>query len=181
MTNARSAGSERRQQAEGQPGSQDGEEADPGREAHFHKAREAQSRVLLEDYVELIAELLRHPGDTEAEPTVGPSRIARHLGVSHASAIKCINRLCRGGLARTQPYRGVSLTAAGRSLAASVQRRHRIVLTLLLALGVPEESAQADAEGIEHHVSPATLHAFERFLAEAGRRPDQEPEGSSPG
>ena len=146
---------------------------DPVRPAHFQAARAAQARVLLEDYVELIADLLQPAG--EAGPggdpaggdhgSVGPSRIARRLGVSHASAIKCIGRLCRAGLAETQPYRGVSLTEAGEELAATVRRRHRIVLDLLVSLGVPTEAAQADAEGIEHHVSAATLDAFERFLA----------------
>ena len=134
---------------------------DPVQSAHFRLARAAQARVLLEDYVELIAELLLQP----SRSSVGPSLIARHLGVSHATAIKCIGRLCREGLAETRPYRGVSLTEAGQALAATVRRRHRIVLGLLTALGVPADSAQADAEGIEHHVSSATLDAFERFLA----------------
>jgi len=35
---------------------------------------------------------------------------------------------------------------------------------LLLALGVPPEAAEADTEGIEHHVSEATLRAFSEFL-----------------
>jgi DtxR family manganese transport transcriptional regulator len=35
---------------------------------------------------------------------------------------------------------------------------------LLLAVGVPAESAELDAEGIEHHVSDITLAAFARFL-----------------
>ncbi len=139
---------------------------DPVQSRHFRAARAAQARVLLEDYVELIAELLLQP----RRSSVGPSRIARHLGVSHATAIKCIGRLCREGLAETRPYRGVSLTNAGHALAATVRRRHRIVLDLLATLGVPAQAAQADAEGIEHHVSSATLDAFERFLAT--RRPD---------
>ncbi len=139
--------------------------ADPVQPAAFREARAALARVLLEDYVELIADLLRHPDEAEgAGGSVGPSRIARHLGVSHASAIKCIARLCRAGLAESQPYRGVSRTEAGLALAAAVRRRHRIVLDLLVRLGVPPDAAQTDAEGIEHHVSSATLDAFERFL-----------------
>ncbi|MGA8688494.1 MAG: iron dependent repressor, metal binding and dimerization domain protein, partial [Methyloceanibacter sp.] len=34
----------------------------------------------------------------------------------------------------------------------------------LVALGVPAESAETDAEGIEHYVSEMTLKAFTRFL-----------------
>jgi len=38
------------------------------------------------------------------------------------------------------------------------------VVDVLLALGVNAEAAEADAEGIEHHVSEATLKAFAQFL-----------------
>jgi DtxR family manganese transport transcriptional regulator len=64
-----------------------------------------------------------------------------------------------------KPYRGVFLTEAGEHLAARVRARHRVVVDLLLAVGVPFEAAESDAEGIEHHVSDATLAAFARFLA----------------
>ena len=55
----------------------------------FGKTRSAQSTALLEDYVELIADLLSSAG--EARPT----DIARRLGVSHATAVKTISRLKR--------------------------------------------------------------------------------------
>jgi DtxR family manganese transport transcriptional regulator len=125
----------------------------------FGKARSAQSGALLEDYVELIADLLASAG--EARPT----DIARRLGVSHATAIKTITRLKREGLATARPYRGVFLTEGGHELAARVRARHRLVVDVLLALGVPAEAAEADAEGIEHHVSETTLRAFGRFLS----------------
>ena len=56
------------------------------------------------------------------------------------------------------------LTEAGQALAARVRARHRLVVEVLLALGVPAEAAEADAEGIEHHVSETTLKAFARFV-----------------
>jgi DtxR family manganese transport transcriptional regulator len=124
----------------------------------FSKTRSAQSGALLEDYVELIADLLTTGG--EARPT----DVARRLGVSHATAIKTISRLKREGLATGLPYRGVFLTQDGQKLAARVRARHRLVVDMLLALGVPAEAAEADAEGIEHHVSEATLKAFAQFL-----------------
>ena len=141
--------------------------ADPARDAlpapptqagRFEKARSAQSTALLEDYAELIADLLATEG--EARPT----DIARRLGVSHATAIKAIGRLKREGLATARPYRGVFLTDAGQALARRSHARHRLVVDVLLALGVPQETAEQDAEGIEHHVSAATLEAFGRFL-----------------
>jgi DtxR family manganese transport transcriptional regulator len=127
--------------------------------ARHAQARQARAGALLEDYVELIDDLLAEGG--EARPT----DIARRLGVSHGTAIKTINRLKREGLAHAKPYRGVFLTEVGRALAGRARARHRVVVDLLR---VPQAVAEADAEGIEHHVSDAALEAFERFL---GRRP----------
>jgi DtxR family manganese transport transcriptional regulator len=132
--------------------------AEPTQASRFGKARSAQSVAVLEDYVELISDLLGSNG--EARPT----DIARRFGVSHATVIKTIGRLKREGLAMAKPYRGVFLTEAGDRLARRVRARHRLVVDLLLAVGVPAEAAEQDAEGIEHHVSDTTLAAFGRFL-----------------
>jgi DtxR family transcriptional regulator, manganese transport regulator len=131
---------------------------EPTQARRFGKARTAQSHALLEDYVELISDLLSSGG--EARPT----DIARRLGVSHATTIKTIGRLKRDGLAVAKPYRGVFLTETGERLAERVRTRHRLVVDLLVAIGVPHEAAEQDAEGIEHHVSDVTLQAFGRFL-----------------
>ncbi len=124
----------------------------------FGKARSAPSTALREDYVELVADLLAIEG--EARPT----DIARRLGVSHVSAIKAIARLKRDGLVVGRPYHGVFLTAVGKALAEQVRWSHRLVVDLLVAVGVPTEAAEADAEGMEHHVSDATLKVFGQYL-----------------
>jgi DtxR family manganese transport transcriptional regulator len=131
--------------------------------ARFRKTRVAHSAALSEDYAELIADLLQSAGEARV------TDIARHLGVSHATVNKSINKMKREGLATARPYRGVFLTEAGLALAARVRARHRLVVDLLLAVGVPREDAEQDAEGIEHYVSDAALRAFERFL---GKRRD---------
>jgi DtxR family manganese transport transcriptional regulator len=132
--------------------------AEPTQARRFGKARSAQSTALLEDYAELIADLITAGG--EARPT----DIARRLGVSHATAFKTIARLKREGLATSKPYRGVFLTEAGHALATRVKARHLLVVQVLEAIGVPVEAAEQDAEGIEHHVSDVTLDAFAAFL-----------------
>jgi DtxR family manganese transport transcriptional regulator len=132
--------------------------AEPTQARRFRKTRSAQSAALHEDYVELIADLLTSSG--EARPT----DVARRLGVSHVTAIKTISRLKREGLATGRPYRGIFLTDEGRKLATRVRARHRLVVDVLLAMGVPAEAAEADAEGIEHYVSETTLKAFAEFL-----------------
>jgi DtxR family manganese transport transcriptional regulator len=124
----------------------------------FEKARSAQASAVLEDYVELIDDLLASGG--EARPT----DIARRLGVSHATATKSIARLKREGMATSKAYRGVFLTPEGHALAARVRARHRLVVDLLVAVGVPPECAERDAEGLEHHVSDVALAAFANFL-----------------
>ncbi len=124
----------------------------------FGKTRSAQSTALLEDYVELIADLFATVG--EARPT----DIARRLGVSHATAIKAIARLKREGMATAQPLSRRVPDRSRKALAARVRARHRLVVDVLLALGVPAEVAEADAEGIEHHVSETTLKVFAQFL-----------------
>lgn len=63
-----------------------------------------------------------------------------------------------------EPYRSIFLTEEGKSLAEHARERHDLVLRFLLALGVPQEVADVDAEGIEHHVSAQTLDAMRRFV-----------------
>ena len=124
----------------------------------FGKARSARSAAILEDYTELISDLLAAQGEART------TEIARALGVTHPTANKAIARLKREGLVTSRPYRGIFLTESGQAMAESVRARHRTVVKLLLALGVPAEAAETDAEGIEHYVSVATLTAFEGFL-----------------
>jgi DtxR family manganese transport transcriptional regulator len=54
-------------------------------------------------------------------------------------------------------------------LAAASRERHRLVRDFLVALGVDPETAEADAEGIEHHVSDSTLATFRNYLAKVRR------------
>jgi DtxR family transcriptional regulator, manganese transport regulator len=112
-----------------------------------------------QDYVEAIADLSAMHGEARAVD------LARRLGVSHVTVIRTVARLQRDGYIATQPYRSIFLTEKGSRLAEESRRRHEIVVAFLRSLGVPEEIAQTDAEGIEHHVSPETLAAFKRGTA----------------
>ncbi len=131
---------------------------EPTQALRFGKTRAARSAAVQEDYVELIADLLVAHGEARA------TDVARRLGVAHPTALKSIARLKREGLVTARPYRGIFLTQSGHELAARVRARHRLVVAVLLAVGVPAEAAEADAEGMEHYASQATLEAFARFL-----------------
>lgn len=132
-------------------------------EKRHRLARAQRSSALAEDYVELIADLMDLHGEVRV------TEIARRLGVSHPTAVKSVARLRRDGLVMARPYRGIFLTEAGTTLAARVRARHQLVVRVLLELGVAQEDAEIDAEGIEHHVSDRTLEAFERYLARRAR------------
>ncbi|MBO6782389.1 MAG: manganese-binding transcriptional regulator MntR [Alphaproteobacteria bacterium] len=131
----------------------------PDRQAsHFRRARLARETEIVEDYVELVADLIDEQGEARLVD------IARRLGVSGATVNKMIGRLIEMDLITREPYRAIFLTDKGRAMAEASRERHHIVVALLRAVGVDEENAWADAEGIEHHCSPETLNAFARFL-----------------
>lgn len=130
--------------------------------ANFRQTRRARKSEIAEDYVELIAELIEATREARAVD------IARRLGVSHATVIKTIGRLQRDGLVVSEPYRAIFLTEEGQRLAAWSRRRHEVVVQFLLAIGVSQETARADAEGLEHHVSEETLAAFENLIRAKG-------------
>ena len=132
---------------------------------HHRQTRLARQTEIAEDYVELIGDLIDSTGEARA------ADISRRLGVTPASVAKMIARLQQGGLVITQPYRAIFLTEEGRRIAEASRRRHQIVVAFLQAIGVSEETARADAEGIEHHVSTETLAAFERMVAKRGGAP----------
>ena len=121
--------------------------------------RRAHAQERAQDYVEAIADLMAEHGEARA------TDIARSLGVTHVTVIRTVQRLQREGLVKTLPYRSIFLTPAGRALAARAKDRHQTVVAFLELLGVPRTDAMADAEGIEHHVGPATLAAMNKFLA----------------
>ena len=125
--------------------------------AVFTHTRRARRKELAEDYVELIDDLIEANGEARLV------EIARRMGVTHMTASKAVARLQRDGLVTTRPYRSIFLTGRGRKMALRSRRRHQIVLDFLKTIGVSDETARRDAEGIEHHVSEETLRAFTRI------------------
>lgn len=153
------AGTDRLEDRSGSPSVQEVEQrAEETAATRFSQARSARSLEIFEDYTELIAELVEERGEARI------TDIASRLGVTHPTATKAVARLKREGLVVSRPYRSVFLTQLGEEMAQRVKARHRLVVALLLAVGVPPDAAEADAEGMEHHVSDATLAAFEAFL-----------------
>jgi DtxR family manganese transport transcriptional regulator len=124
----------------------------------FRRSRRDRAAETAQDYVEAIADLSASLGEARVVD------LARRLGVTHVTVNRTLSRLRQAGYVNTRPYRAIFLTGAGSRLAEECKRRHETVSAFLRNLGISEKTAELDAEGIEHHVSPETLAAFERLL-----------------
>ncbi len=121
----------------------------------FIETRQHHESELAEDYVEIIADLIASKGEARV------SDIAEHLGVSHVTVIRTLKRLSEKGCLQSSP---INLTKKGAELAKYSKERHLFLLKYLKALGVSEEVAAIDVEGMEHHISAMTMSAFKNHL-----------------
>ena len=132
------------------------------RQNQHSRTRSDHATELAEDYVEAIAEIIESQGTCRAVDLV------KQFQVSHVTVNRTVGRLQRDGYVTSDPYGPIELTEAGLRLAKASHERHRIVFEFLKALGVSDAIAASDSEGIEHHVSPATLKAMQKFVANSG-------------
>jgi len=125
---------------------------------NLRRSRRDRAVETAQDYVEAIADLSASLGEARVVD------LARRLGVTHVTVNRTLTWLKREGFVNTKPYRAIFLTGAGNKLADECKRRHETVVAFLHSIGISDKIAEMDAEGIEHHVSPETLAAFERLL-----------------
>lgn len=109
-----------------------------------------------------------------AEALVSPLDIAARLGVRAPSVTGMLKRLAEAGWISYEPGRGARLTARGIAEARRVIRRHRLVeLFLTRVLGLDWSEVDAEAEALEHAISPRLEQALAAYLGE----PDEDPHG----
>ena len=123
------------------------------------RTREDHTSETASDYAEAVELISQKKGECRLRD------LAELFQISSASAHRSIGRLKRLGLMESEPYGPIRLTRKGRVLANQSQGLHQLVVDFLLAIGVPRESAEIDAEGLEHHISHDTEKAFRDFLA----------------
>ena len=119
----------------------------------------------VEDYLERILELIDSKGYARVVD------IATSLKISQASVSNMVQRLDGDGLLKYEKYRGLVLTAAGEALARNITRRHQLLTDFLTLLRLDKQVIHHDVEGMEHHISPPTLHAIEALTAQLKRQP----------
>jgi len=125
-----------------------------------------RSSSAAEDYLERIQELI------EAKGYARVVDIAASLGISQASVTNMVKRLDAEGFVLYEKYRGLVLTPEGERIAKEIARRHRILTDFLSQLGVSSEVVDRDVEGMEHHLSPASMEAIEALCQQLVFHPD---------
>ena len=126
------------------------------RDANSVKKDERTDRM--EDYLEVIYELVEEKGYAT---TVD---ISTYLNVSSPSVTKMVQRLDESGYLNYEKYRGIKLTSEGIRVARNIRNRHGLLAEFFKIIGVDEEIANNDAEGIEHHLHPQTIKKLEEFV-----------------
>lgn len=128
------------------------------RDANSVKKQDRTDRM--EDYLEVIYELVQQKGYAT---TVD---ISSYLNVSSPSVTKMMQKLDETGYLNYEKYRGIKLTNEGIRIARNIRNRHGLLAEFFMIIGVDEETANNDAEGIEHHLHPETMRKLEEFINE---------------
>lgn len=126
----------------------------------------------VQDYLKAIFQLAEAAGPDGGVITT--SQVAEALSVTTASASNMLKRLDALGYVTQVKRQGAELTDLGRRAALEVVRHHRILETYLATrLGLPWDEVHAEAEILEHHVSPGLAER----MAEVMGHPEHDPHG----
>ncbi|MDX1596997.1 MAG: transcriptional regulator MntR [Nitrosopumilaceae archaeon] len=112
----------------------------------------------MEDYLEVISELVELKGYATTLD------ISRYMNVSPPSVTKMLRRLDENGYLEYEKYHGINLTNKGSKLAETIRQKHGILLEFFEILGISPDTANQDAEGIEHHLNPKTIKQLRKFI-----------------
>ena len=83
-----------------------------------------------------------------------------------------LQRLDTEGLVTHVKYRGTTLTEEGLRIARAIIDRHETLTRFLKLFDIDEDTIYRDVEGMEHHVSQATLEAIRSVTDHLQENPD---------
>jgi Mn-dependent DtxR family transcriptional regulator len=75
-----------------------------------------------------------------------------------------LQRLDDVGYLEYEKYRGINLTQKGKQIAGTIRQKHGILLEFFEILGIGSDTANRDAEGLEHHINPKTIKQLRKFI-----------------
>ena len=104
---------------------------------------------------------------SQKSPYVRAIDVGEYMGFSKPSVSRAIGLLKNGGYITADGEGHLFLTDEGKYLAGKREGRHLVLTRCLVALGVNEETADADACKIEHHLSDETFAAIKRHAEKA--------------
>src|SRR5207253_5835686 len=111
-----------------------------------------------------------------------PVKIAERLEVRAPSVTGMLKRLAEAGLIRYESGQGAQLTEQGVAQARRVIRRHRLLeLFLTRVLGLDWSEVDAEAETLEHAISPRLEEALAAYLGAPMEDPHGHPIPSAQG
>lgn len=111
--------------------------------------RRDKTSVSQEDYLKAIWEMLE-----ENQPAIS-ARLAEELDVTPPAVNAALKRMARDGHVKVQRGGRILLTANGRRLAHRLVVRHQLTEMLLTeVIGLPWSKSHAEAERMEHAISP---------------------------
>jgi Mn-dependent DtxR family transcriptional regulator len=119
-----------------------------------------------EDYLERIYQLIEDKGYARVVD------IASSLKVKQASVTSMVQKLGEAGYLKYEKYRGLIMTERGREVALKIRNRHETLSRFFSLFGLDAESQRQDIEGIEHHLSPATVEILEDLAQFFEKNPD---------
>jgi Mn-dependent DtxR family transcriptional regulator len=129
------------------------------------RSTRSSGSVAMDDYLEQILHLIQEKGYAR------PVDVSERLGISQASVTNMLQRLDAEGLVKHEKYRGTTLTEEGDRIARAIIARHELLTEFLRLFNIDEDTIYKDVEGMEHHVSRATLEAL-RAVTETLRESD---------
>ncbi len=97
-------------------------------------------------------------------PHVRAIDIVGATGYSKPSISRALGLLKNDGLIEVSERGHITLTEIGDTRARKIYARHQLLTDFLEALGVAEETANADACRIEHIISDETVEKIAAFL-----------------
>lgn len=117
------------------------------------------SQEAVEMYLKTVAELSRQ------QSPVPIARIAERLGVTAVSANEMMKRLAEQAYVNHTPYKGITLTLAGQSIAHSLMRRQRLWECFLVdELKLSWSGVYEAACRLEHATSNVVAEALAAYL-----------------
>lgn len=110
-----------------------------------------------EDYLETILILKEKNGKVRSID------IATELDVTRPSVSVAMKRLAENGYISVDESGFITMTKEGKSVAEKTYKKHKLLVSVLEAMGVSHKTAEKEACKIEHVISDTTVNCISKY------------------